>query len=76
MASDRLEVSGASPYVHKVLSDTGARSRTGVSIVALVRGSDVIASPTPQQPLEAGDVLVCIGTVDGLAKLSNILDGS
>jgi TrkA domain protein len=76
LASDRIEVTATSPYVGKVLGDTGARTRTGVSIVALVRGGEVIASPTPTQPLDAGDVLVCIGTTDGLSKLGRIIDGS
>jgi hypothetical protein len=39
----------------------------GASIVAAVRGNDVIASPTPYEVLRTGDVLVVIGTHDGIA---------
>jgi TrkA domain protein len=49
------------------------RSRTGASIVAVVRGDTTIAAPGPDQVLEPGDVAVAVGTVDGLAKLRALL---
>lgn len=76
LASARIELPQGSPYDGRTLGDTGARTRTGASIVALVRGADVIASPGPDQPLHADDVLVAIGTNDGLERLRAILVGS
>ena len=41
--------------------------------MALVRDDQVIASPLPAQGLQAGDVLVVIGTSDGIAKIRTLL---
>ena len=49
--------------------DTRARTLTGCSIVAIVRDADVVPSPAPADQLRAGDVLVAIGSSDGLEQL-------
>ena len=41
--------------------------------MAIVRGDDVIASPTPSEALQAGDVLVVIGTPKGIAGVDRII---
>ena len=51
-------------------------SRTGASIVAIVRDQQVIASPTPHDLLEAGDSLVAVGTRRGLDSLAELLASS
>lgn len=76
LQSARLTVDARSPYVGQTLGDTRARTRTGCSVVAVVRGSDVVPSPTPQEPLGAGDVLVAVGSGDGLDELARLLHGS
>lgn len=73
LASEQIEIASASPYDGKTLGDTQARTRTGSSVVALVRDDQVIASPLPSQGLRAGDVLVVIGTADGIAKIRTLL---
>ncbi|MFJ8666426.1 cation:proton antiporter regulatory subunit [Streptomyces sp. NPDC093600] len=52
-----------------------ARRRTGASIVAVVRGEEVIVSPTPQEVLRGGDLLVVIGTHEGIAGVKQIIRG-
>ncbi|MEV4061088.1 cation:proton antiporter regulatory subunit [Nonomuraea dietziae] len=74
LASGRIRLQEASAYVNHPLGQTRARTRTGVSIVAVVRGEEVIASPGPQLVLRAGDVLVVIGTDMGIAGLARILE--
>ncbi|COW82938.1 TrkA domain-containing protein [Mycobacterium tuberculosis] len=56
------------------LGDTRARTRTGASIVAIVRDEDVLASPGPTDVLRAGDVLIVIGTEDGIAGVEQIVE--
>jgi len=73
LMSARLEVPPGSRYAGRVLGETHARTLTGASVVAVVRGSEVIASPAPMQPLEAGDVLVVIGTEAGVAGVRRLL---
>ena len=62
-----------SPFAGKTLGDTKARTRTKSSIVAILRGSEVVPSPAPQDGLEAGDIIVAVGTKQGLEALSSLL---
>ena len=55
------------------IADTQLRRRTGVSIVAILRGSQTIPSPEPPQGLEAGDTLVLVGTPEGIEAASLVL---
>lgn len=49
------------------------RTRTGASIVAVIRGSESIPAPDPDFAFATGDVAVAVGTVDGLAVLRALL---
>jgi TrkA domain protein len=69
----QVEVGGDSEVSDQPLGHTRARTRTGASIVAIVRGDRVIASPRPQEVLRAGDVLVVIGTPEGIAGVKQIV---
>ena len=72
--SGQVHVGDGSPYAGRPLGDTRARTRTGASIVAVVRGDQVLASPGPDEVLEAHDVLVVIGTDDGIAAVRHLVD--
>ena len=63
-----------SPYAGRPLGDTKTRTRSGASIVAIVRGDEVLASPGPEEVLHGGDVLVVIGTADGIAAARHIVE--
>ncbi|MEW2438921.1 cation:proton antiporter regulatory subunit [Streptomyces caniferus] len=75
LLSGQVEVRAGSPYDGQPLGSTRARTRTGASIVAIVRGNDVIASPTPQEAFRRGDILVVIGTCEGIAGVEQIIQG-
>ncbi|MFC7106778.1 cation:proton antiporter regulatory subunit [Nonomuraea rubra] len=75
LSSEPVTVTPASPYVDRPLGHTRARTRTGVSVVAIVRGADVIASPGPDEVLRADDVLVVIGTQEGIDGVTRIIQG-
>jgi TrkA domain protein len=75
LESARLAIAPGSPFVGRPLGDTRARTLTGCSIVAVVRDTDVIPSPGPDQVLQAGDVLVVIGSETGLDRLDRRLSG-
>jgi TrkA domain protein len=49
------------------------RTRTSVSIVAVMRAGQVHPSPTPDFPFTAGDLLVVVGTSEGLEAAAKIL---
>ncbi|WP_137988390.1 cation:proton antiporter regulatory subunit [Streptomyces vilmorinianum] len=75
LVSGQVEVGVGSAFDGRPLGDTRARTRTGASIVAVVRGEEVIASPTPQEVLRGGDILVVIGTHGGITGVEQIIRG-
>ncbi len=68
-----LPVRDGSPYAGRPLGDTRMRTRTKTSIVAVVRCGHAIPSPGPDFTFAAGDVLVAVGTGDGLDAAARIL---
>lgn len=66
-------IAAGSPYDGQLLGDTQARSRTGASIVAVVRGAEVFASPRPDFRFKAGDIVVVVGTAEGTTAVAEIL---
>lgn len=74
--SEPVRVPSTSAYVGKTLGETHCRTLTGASIVAVVRGEQVISSPSPDQVLLAGDTLIAIGTSSGVAKVHALIEVS
>jgi TrkA domain protein len=73
LSAGQITVPPASSHAGHPLGHTRARTRTGASIVAIVRGERVIASPTPAEVLHAGDILVVIGTHAGITGVREII---
>lgn len=71
--ADQIEVPDGSSYAGRPMGHTRARTRTGASIVAIVRGEHVLASPAPTEIIQAGDVLVVIGTREGILGVRQII---
>jgi len=74
LVSLQLPIPSDSPYAGRPMGDARIRTRTGASVVAIVRGSQVIASPTPDLPLAAGDVVVVVGSRDSTSAVADILN--
>jgi len=70
----QVEIRSGSSFVNRPLGDTKARTRTGASIVAIVRDEEVLASPGPSEVLRAHDILVVIGTEHGISGVQRIVD--
>jgi len=70
---DWLPIEKGSPFVGKTLGDTALRSRTGVSIVAIVRENETVPSPAPDFHMRAGDTAVVVGTPEGIRNASAVL---
>lgn len=73
LSAGQVEVPAGSAHAGRPLGETRARTRTGASIVAIVRGDHVSPSPGPDALIEAGDVLVVIGTHDGIAAVERLI---
>lgn len=76
LLTEQLPVPAGSPYDGRPLGDTQARTRTGASIVAILRNGVPHPSPAPDFPMRAGDFVVTVGTREGVDAVAKILDGS
>ena len=74
MHTKQLPLAHGSPYDGRTLGDTALRTRTAVSVVAVVRAGTVHPSPRPDFVLGGGDALITVGTTEGLAKAADVLD--
>ncbi|MBE0009362.1 MULTISPECIES: cation:proton antiporter regulatory subunit [unclassified Arthrobacter] len=68
-------IARGSPFEGYRLGDTRMRTRTGASVVAALRDGKVEPSPNPDFTLQTGDLLVAVGTSDGLEAAAEILGG-
>jgi TrkA domain protein len=73
LVTEQISLPADSPYVNRPLGDTRTRTRTGASIVAVLRGGRVIASPGPDLVFHPNDVLVVVGTRGGLDAVLRLL---
>lgn len=68
-----ITVAAGSPAVGTSIRDGEYRTRTGASIVAVIRGDKSVPAPDPEFEFEDGDVVVAVGTADGLVALRALL---
>jgi TrkA domain protein len=55
------------------IGDGQFRTRTGASIVAVIRGDETHPAPGPEFALRPGDVAVAVGTSEGLEQLQSLV---
>lgn len=73
LAIDWLPVREDSAYAGRTIGDARIRTRTGVSVVAVLRGEEAIAAPGPEQALDGDDYLVVVGTTRGIEQVVELL---
>lgn len=71
--TEQLALPSDSRFINKTLREAKAHKSTGVSIVAILRGDHVIPSPTLEETLLHGDVVVAVGTRAGLDALEKLM---
>ena len=74
--ADESEILTWSDPLGRTIGDLGVRSETGVSILAVVRGDEVIPNPGPDLVLEAGDAVGVLGTPEQRAAFRAIAGAS
>lgn len=63
--------------IGRTIGELELRGRTGATILAIVRGSDVVLVPDGHEPLRAGDVVALAGTEGSVATARAVLlDGA
>lgn len=70
----QFPIAEGSPYVGRPLADTAMRTRTATSIVAVLRDHAVLPSPRPDFVFAVGDLVVIVGTGEGLKAAATILE--
>ncbi|MDQ3646394.1 MAG: cation:proton antiporter regulatory subunit [Actinomycetota bacterium] len=70
---DWLPVRADSAYAGRTIGDARIRTRTGVSVVAIVRGDEAAPAPGPEERLNSGDYLVVVGTARGVEQAVELL---
>jgi TrkA domain protein len=75
LVTEHIPVTAKSPFSGRTLGDTQARSRTGASIVAVLRRTGATPSPTPDFRFATGDTLVVVGTREGVDAVADLIAG-
>jgi TrkA domain protein len=75
LVTEHIPITKKSPYAGRTLGDTQARSRTGASIVAVLRRTGATPSPTPDFRFATGDTLVVVGTREGVDAVAELING-
>lgn len=73
LAIDWITLPSGSPYDGHTIADTQTRTRTGVSIVAMLREGAAAPAPGPEHELRSGDTLLVVGTAEGIQRLVELL---
>jgi TrkA domain protein len=70
-----INVAPGSASAGHTIGDGMFRTRTGCSVVAVIRGHNTFPAPGPDFGFEADDVIVAVGTTVGLAQLRQLVQG-
>lgn len=73
LAIDWLTVPQSSAAAGRTIGENRIRKATGASVVAIIRGDVTNAAPGPDDVLQAGDVLVSVGTPEAVDALLALL---
>jgi TrkA domain protein len=71
MVMEWVKVGRNSNIADRSIAQAQIRKKTGASVIAIIRGEDMIASPDPSTEIKVGDTLVVVGTRQ---HIKNFLD--
>jgi TrkA domain protein len=73
LAIEWVEIEPTSSAVGTTIGDGQFRTRTGASVVAVIRAGQSVPAPGPEFAFAADDVVVAVGTADGVESLRTLL---
>lgn len=77
LALEWLTVSATSALAGQSIADARVRSRTGASVVAVVRrDGEAVPAPGPEDALQAGDTVIVVGTPEAVAALTRMVEAT
>ncbi len=74
VAIDWIRIRPEAQHDGATIGDGWLRTRTGTSVVAIVRGDATLPAPGPDARFGSGDVVVAVGTPEGLRRLRELLE--
>ncbi len=74
LAIEWMELADGSPMAGRTIGDGAFRTRTGCTVVAVIRGEESIPAPGPDFQFAAGDTAVIVGTLEGIASVRSVID--
>jgi len=67
------EVVSPEEWHNKTLKEINVRAQYGISVMAIKRNNDIDISPSADNIIEPGDIIVAIGNIEDLNKLENLV---
>ena len=71
-----VELGNSAPIIGQTLTQVPLRTRTGASVVAIMRGEEALPNPDPQTVFRAGDTVLLIGSHDQCQAAQALLLGN
>ncbi|TDD46945.1 potassium transporter TrkA [Nonomuraea terrae] len=71
--SVKLTIGDGSPYAGRSIGEARVRTRTGASVVAVARAGSLFISPAPDFVFAPGDLVVVMGSTEGISAAADIL---
>lgn len=68
-----VEVTVPAVLTGKTLQQANMRALYGVNVVAIKRFDNLIVPPQPQEQIHESDILIVIGSTDGIKRLENLV---
>lgn len=60
-------------FADMTIAETEMRTRTGSSVIAIVREGQAVPAPGPEDVLRRGDTVVIVGTREGITQAAELL---
>lgn len=73
LSIDWIEIPDGSPIADEPLADSRIRTRTGVLVVAVLRGDDTYPAPGPEFVLRPQDTAFVVGSPKGIRELTALV---
>ena len=67
------EVVSPEEWHNKTLRELNVRAQYGINVMAIKRNNDIDVSPSADNIIEPGDIIVAIGNIEELNKLENLV---
>ena len=71
---EEILLSHSSPFMNNSIKESDIRHRYGVTIVAILRGEELISNPSPSEILKKHDKLIVFGSDEELSNFENALN--